>query len=57
MHYMIAEGDDMISEAEGAATRDAVMMCRRRGELGAAKKQKRYRVGARGGKKRVGTRS
>jgi len=57
MHYMIAEGDDMISEAEGAATRDAVMLCRRRGELGAAKKQKRYRVGARGGKKRVGTRS
>jgi hypothetical protein len=53
MQDLIAEGDDMISEAEDAATRDAVIICRCRRELEAAKKKS----GARGGKKQVGTRS
>jgi hypothetical protein len=30
MQYLIAEGDDMSSEAVGAAARVAVMICRRR---------------------------
>jgi hypothetical protein len=41
MQDLIAEGDDMISEAEDAATRDAVMICRCRKELEAAKNEER----------------
>ncbi len=40
MQYLIAEGDDMISEAEGAATRDARDDCRRADELEATKKKR-----------------